>query len=1560
MVTSTTYAGVGTAVLSDSTEQLDTDGDDPYTIHGVAIGEGDVTYGQSETKKYWPAETLRAAASTLEGEPLVKNHTNNADGRIGTVTKSQYQPGVGVLYEAEIAPHYEQLARDVASGILEVSPRIYHRKPEQLEEDDDTGALVVDTARFDNLSVVADGASPSNTAMFGESPKLSPDAGIVNAATASASQGTDGNIVTAVLSREVELPDGDAVADTLTVSTSDVDDTTSQPAQMNTDSSDPQYSQGDWVKWDTRNSTETGTVVGSYMAGDDLPNFRGSRGLDPEGDEILYALRMYKQRDGSWHPIEGDPIGHYEDSLRSTETPSDVADSYVELADWTGSTREVQSVAMLASEPRVNRPMDGERRATFHTPLPERTTDDAVMEAVSVAEDELGMDISVSMSDAGVFVEPIPDTGVGPIEFMHPHLDVIESAFDNQTDITQRSTLFIGGDAVGYSMQPCFMMDERLSDDTLDDIARLYKFVTGVSSNPYYAENRLYLDTGQNQLAHANLDVAELLVRRAADDAGIGIQSHSFKILEETTSELGRSNHEQYDVGAEEWVQWYPSDTTEEHGFALDVDDDMVTIEVWTQNSDGEWETDGEEITKDMEAVEPWGNFPRKQEEFADAIEDGDPRKKPAQGAERQEGSEENDEGSAASMATASLESIEFSESITNGLKNKVEEHNSEHGDEEGKKVTLPMLKKVYRRGAGAYSDSHREGMSRQQWSYARVNAFLYLVRNGNPENDAYTQDNDLLPEDHPKYNPDAEQDDADDGDDDSEEEAAQADPAPWVTAEFAESGPFQDMEGAPDFKNSPSWEDGQMVQWQVRPSLFGQIDHVDWERHVVMVDIHDTVDGELHSTGMTISAGYGDVVPYDGDAMGEELSYHYEEEEDSEASQYAEIPDGHIFDNRSDAEDKAEEMGIEGAHEMPDGKWMPGETHGMYAKAVEEMASALAGVAAELSMSGHPVAWEDTMGGDLDESEIPSEGYEDHYVFAAETKSESSYPLVDAEGNLRRGNVDAAWNLRGNIDDDEYEMSLESFEELLLHLNEYFDDRPIDPSNAMEADPSEYMDDDDDEMSSGVPDPHVVIAELAEMTGSMDELDEVYAEWDDHVNMTASQLESWREHPCSDKASIDTEAVIDRNMRLLETNKSDWDEDDIADAKRTISFISRMSDSANEPEDLRDGPSGCPSEWAISLLNWAHNPFDSMPEVPEALQGDAENARGSPTLMIAELADVSDEYRFDNPGEAVSKAQEMGFDEDSEMSGDELIHTHGDGADTVFMPGPSHDALLEMLDMAEDNAHGTVAGDVSQSTASTGSDVDGVTDAGGAIPSRPIAVASLASTGSATRSVATVDRASNPTTSASTMKELTYDSADEDALAELSEPVVVEREELDSLHADASRAETVDEELTDLNETIEELSATTETLEDIDGDAVEELRETDDPEIVEAEELAAKRELIDEVTEIYAEELAAVDGMALSAEKLAEKFAPSELKEMYDEQADAELASGEIDADDEPEPEGGAVETEELESGADDDGVDTDKARALVADELRSAGWASQAEKIEDGELPVEPYLED
>jgi len=149
--------------------------------------------------------------------------------------------------------------------------------------------------------------------------------------------------------------------------------------------------------------------------------------------------------------------------------------------------------------------------------------------------------------------------------------------------------------------------------------------------------------------------------------------------------------------------------------------------------------------------------------------------------------------------------------------------------------------------------------------------------------------------------------------------------------------------------------------------------------------------------------------------------------------------------------------------------------------------------------------------------------------------------------------------------------------------------------------------------------------AEAAELEGDEEDLDSVYSEWSEHVNMSASDLERWADHPCANKASVDPEAVIDRNMHLLDTNKSEWGSDEIEDAKRTISFISRMSDEENEPDDPRDGPSGCPSKWAISLLNWAYNPFDSIPDVPDEMAEENGLARRTDDSDMTNMPDRTD-----------------------------------------------------------------------------------------------------------------------------------------------------------------------------------------------------------------------------------------------------------------------------------------------------------------------------------------------
>ena len=125
--------------------------------------------------------------------------------------------------------------------------------------------------------------------------------------------------------------------------------------------------------------------------------------------------------------------------------------------------------------------------------------------------------------------------------------------------------------------------------------------------------------------------------------------------------------------------------------------------------------------------------------EFIDAARSGpkSSAQTPSKPSERRKGSSKNKPGSAGSKSD---KAIEFSKKVIEALKNKVKEHNSKNK----KKVTLGQLKKVFRRGAGAFSSSHRPGQSRVSWSMARVNTFLRMVSGGKVKDSYRKADSDI------------------------------------------------------------------------------------------------------------------------------------------------------------------------------------------------------------------------------------------------------------------------------------------------------------------------------------------------------------------------------------------------------------------------------------------------------------------------------------------------------------------------------------------------------------------------------------------------------------------------------------------------------------------------------------------------------------------------------------------------------------------------------------------------------------------------------------------------
>ena len=94
----------------------------------------------------------------------------------------------------------------------------------------------------------------------------------------------------------------------------------------------------------------------------------------------------------------------------------------------------------------------------------------------------------------------------------------------------------------------------------------------------------------------------------------------------------------------------------------------------------------------------------------------------------------------------------QVSDKTKTALENKVKDHNAEVNNAASKKTTLATLIKVYERGEGAFYSS--PGSVRptvknpSQWAMARVNSFLYVLRNGKFRGGKH--DTDLLPSSHP------------------------------------------------------------------------------------------------------------------------------------------------------------------------------------------------------------------------------------------------------------------------------------------------------------------------------------------------------------------------------------------------------------------------------------------------------------------------------------------------------------------------------------------------------------------------------------------------------------------------------------------------------------------------------------------------------------------------------------------------------------------------------------------------------------------------------------------
>jgi len=229
----------------------ETEADDTHVINGVAIGDGDVTHGLSRKSKVWQPDELRAAASTLEGAEIKALHS---DAVVGEVTKAGFEPGVGVLYEAELED--EKLAAGVASGRLSVSIEATHFDGGTVDSPEGK-AMAATNITFDGLAMVQKDAAPSASAKPGQAAALAVMPDEVHAALA-----------------------GEEDVDLESAAAADIDD----------------LSNGSVVAWQTGN--------GTLAYGRVLAVIRGDQELGPEHDDEISVtapaavIRVYRPTQG--------------------------------------------------------------------------------------------------------------------------------------------------------------------------------------------------------------------------------------------------------------------------------------------------------------------------------------------------------------------------------------------------------------------------------------------------------------------------------------------------------------------------------------------------------------------------------------------------------------------------------------------------------------------------------------------------------------------------------------------------------------------------------------------------------------------------------------------------------------------------------------------------------------------------------------------------------------------------------------------------------------------------------------------------------------------------------------------------------------------------------------------------------------------------------------------------------------------------------------------------------------------------------------------------------------
>ena len=108
-----------------------------------------------------------------------------------------------------------------------------------------------------------------------------------------------------------------------------------------------------------------------------------------------------------------------------------------------------------------------------------------------------------------------------------------------------------------------------------------------------------------------------------------------------------------------------------------------------------------------------------------------------------------------------------------------------------------------------------------------------------------------------------------------------------------------------------------------------------------------------------------------------------------------------------------------------------------------------------------------------------------------------------------------------------------------------------------------------------------------------MHDVDEVWDDWREAVNMTPAQLEKWLDSEESQEVGQKgdgDESTGHRSGRrivdLLRTKKNDLSDGDVAHMRKVVGYVHRHLAQRPTNDDVET------SRWRYSLMNWGHDPL--------------------------------------------------------------------------------------------------------------------------------------------------------------------------------------------------------------------------------------------------------------------------------------------------------------------------------------------------------------------------------